>query len=59
MTLARIDLRTMARVEPRTLVKPCVCGGTVRADRWEPREGVHSHQRTTLHQEWRRREGIE
>lgn len=40
-------------IVPRTRTLPCVCGGTVRADRRAPAAGVRAHQRTRLHREWR------
>jgi hypothetical protein len=39
---------------PRTRTLPCACGGTIRADRHKPMAGVRAHQRTRLHQEWRK-----
>lgn len=36
-----------------TRVLPCLCGGSVRADRRWPTKGVADHNRSRLHQEWR------
>jgi hypothetical protein len=45
----------IARVvlEKRTTVKPCVCGGLIRADLREPAAGVSAHNRTKRHLAWR------
>lgn len=43
----------------RTRTLPCVCGGTVRADRIEPAAGLRAHQRTNVHRAWRVKIGLE
>lgn len=42
---------------PRKTTKPCVCGGTIRADRHEPAQAVQAHNRSNLHRAWRESRG--
>jgi hypothetical protein len=58
VTLA-IDIARVI-LEKRTAVKPCVCGGRLRADLREPAWGVARHNATKRHQAWRlRKEALE
>jgi hypothetical protein len=42
----------------RMRVRPCVCGRSVRADRWMPADGVAHHNRTREHRAWRQDNGL-
>lgn len=53
----RLTLPRVLEAEHMVLVKPCVCGGTVRADLRFPTEGVRNHNRSTRHMDWRRATG--
>ena len=48
-----------AVVRERAMVRrPCVCGGTIRGNRFEPTVYVVAHNRSTAHQEWRAERGL-
>lgn len=52
--VAEIAARIRRAVNAKTVdIRPCVCGGQVRADRWAPTHGVASHNRSKLHRLWR------
>jgi hypothetical protein len=42
----------------RTDVKPCACGGSFRADRYAPADGMVHHHATKQHKAWREKEGL-